>query len=584
MSGGEPSSIKQPCRCAARQPVLSLARVGVCRFCFDLKVYGLTERGNITFRKRRRFMEHLALYRKYRPSSFDDVYGQDHVTSVLKRESEEGRLSHAYLFCGPRGTGKTTCAKILAKAVNCESPVKGEPCGKCPSCLAIESETATDVVEMDAASNTGVDYIRDIKDEVTYTPALLKKRVYIIDEVHMLSSGAFNALLKTLEEPPAHVMFILATTEQHKLPATVVSRCQRFEFRRIPIDIIAARLSDIASKEKIELDPDAAQIIAKQASGGMRDAINLMELCAGGGSKIDPERVRDSLGISGIDLSANVARSVRYSDASGLFSSIDYVVSSSGDLSVFFSELVGFWRDMTVMRYSADESSYLELTDTEKKIVKDSSSLFTPEELLYHCSLLESAIFEMTRQPQIKRFIAEVTLLKMSDKKLVSSTESLLARIADLEDQIKLLKAGVPSADESMNDPETEGGTERPETKGFETVSNETAELSHVSEEKAEGSAVSEIGDPGEFISKIAASNASVGTIIQKAVLRIEGNQKLIITVGDSFSSTMLKRSDVLPLIKQSSVIAGLFEVTPEVEIILDEKAGDQIDVFSDFE
>ncbi|MBR3416849.1 MAG: DNA polymerase III subunit gamma/tau [Clostridia bacterium] len=528
-------------------------------------------------------MGHLALYRKYRPSSFDDVYGQDHVTSVLKRESEEGRLSHAYLFCGPRGTGKTTCAKILAKAVNCEFPVKGEPCGKCSSCLAIDSETATDVVEMDAASNTGVDYIRDIKDEVTYTPALLKKRVYIIDEVHMLSSGAFNALLKTLEEPPAHVMFILATTEQHKLPATVVSRCQRFEFRRIPIDIISARLSDIASKEKIDLDPDAAQIIAKQASGGMRDAINLMELCAGGGSKIDPGRVRDALGISGIDLSADVARSVKYSDAAGLFSAIDYVVSSSGDLSVFFGELIGFWRDMTVMRFSADDSSYLELTDTEKKIVKESSTLFTPEELLYHCGLLENAIMEMTRQPQIKRFVAEITLLKMSDKKLESSSDSLLARLAGLEDQIKLLKAGAAVPLETEKVPETVDHYDGPEVQEHEPSHDETEKTSSLTEEYSEESVSSEIGDPGEFISKIAESNASVGMILQKAVLKIEDNKKLIITVADGFSSSMLKRNDVMPLIKQSAVISGLFESPPEVEILLDEKSGDQIDVFSDF-
>ncbi|MBR7033020.1 MAG: DNA polymerase III subunit gamma/tau [Clostridia bacterium] len=522
--------------------------------------------------------EHLALYRKYRPASFEDVYGQDHVTSVLKKESEEGRLSHAYLFCGPRGTGKTTCAKILAKAVNCESPVRGDPCGKCPSCLSIESETATDVVEMDAASNTGVDYIRDIKDEVTYTPALLKKRVYIIDEVHMLTLGAFNALLKTLEEPPAHVMFILATTEQHKLPATVISRCQRFDFRRIPINIISKRLSDIASKEKIELDPDAAQMIAKQASGGMRDAINLMELCAGGGSKISVERVKDALGISGIDLSLNVAKAVKDSNSSELFSSIDYVVSSSGDLSVFFGELIAFWRDMTVMRYSSDDSSYLELTDSEKQIVKEASLLFSPEELLYQSSLLESAIFEMNRLPQIKRYIAEITLLKMSEKKLDSSPDSLLARIADIEDQIKLVKAGtvIPAKNDSEKtviepDKAEDTGSGRP---------SEKEEKPQADIEKKEDSSSSEIIDFGEFISKISSSNASVGTIIQGADLKVKKNNKLTITVRDSFSSMMLKRNDIIFLIKQSAVTSGIFDVSPEVEIILQENSGDQIDAF----
>ncbi|MBQ6262906.1 MAG: DNA polymerase III subunit gamma/tau [Clostridia bacterium] len=526
-------------------------------------------------------MEHLALYRKYRPASFDDVYGQDHVTSVLRRESEEGKLSHAYLFCGPRGTGKTTCAKILAKVVNCDSPVRGDPCGKCPSCKAIESESATDVVEMDAASNTGVDYIRDIKEEVTYTPALLKKRVYIIDEVHMLSPGAFNALLKTLEEPPAHVMFILATTEQHKLPATVVSRCQRFDFRRIPINVIAARLSAIASDEHIDLDADAAQMIAKQASGGMRDAINLMELCACAGSRIDSERVRESLGIAGIDLSLKVAKAVRNSDPSGLFSAVDYVVSSSGDLSVFFGELIAFWRDMTVMRYSAEDSSYLELTDTEKQTVKEASEMFTQEELLYHSGLLESAVFEMNRLPQIKRYVAEITLLKMSEKKLESSADSLLARIADLEDQIRLLNAGVlPEQKNGFPVDSVVTSIEEEKKRSVEEPKKQEALTpSSVEEEPAPY----EIGDPGEFISKVASSNTSVGAILQDATIKAINNKKLQITVGDGFSSIMLKRNEVLSLIKQSAVISGLFDVTPEVEI-LQEDNSDQIDAFSDFE
>ena len=527
-------------------------------------------------------MEHLALYRKYRPASFDDVYGQDHVTSVLRRESEEGKLSHAYLFCGPRGTGKTTCAKILAKVVNCDSPVSGDPCGKCPSCQAIESESATDVVEMDAASNTGVDYIRDIKEEVTYTPALLKKRVYIIDEVHMLSPGAFNALLKTLEEPPAHVMFILATTEQHKLPATVVSRCQRFDFRRIPINIIAARLLDIASNEHIDLDEDAAQMIAKQASGGMRDAINLMELCAGAGTRIDSERVRDALGIAGIDLSLKVAKAVKESDYSGLFSAIDYVASSSGDLSVFFGELIGFWRDMTVMRYSAEDSSYLELTDTEKRIVEEASLMFTSEDLLYHSGLLESAVFEMNRLPQIKRYIAEITLLKMSDKRLKSSSDSLLARISDLEDQIKLLNACAGPKEEvglSQDD-----GNVLVEEKRNESVDTSKDPVFSIKQAETDDPIPNEIIDPGEFISKVASLNASVGAILQGATLKSADNKKLQITVGDGFSSAMLKRNDVIPLIKQSAVISGLFDVTPEIEIMLEEKNSDQIDAFSDFE
>ena len=242
---------------------------------------------------------HQALYRKWRPQVFDDVYGQEHITSILKYETENHKFSHAYLFCGSRGTGKTTCAKILAKAVNCESPVNGSPCNKCASCMAVDSGAATDVLEMDAASNNGVENIRDIRDEVVYTPSSLKYRVYIVDEVHMLSGSAFNALLKTLEEPPSHVVFILATTELHKLPATIISRCQRFDFRRIATDTLVSRLSYIAERENISAQPEALRAIAKLAQGGMRDAISLLELCAGNHTTVTEELVAATVGSGG---------------------------------------------------------------------------------------------------------------------------------------------------------------------------------------------------------------------------------------------------------------------------------------------
>ena len=244
---------------------------------------------------------HQALYRKWRPQTFDDVCGQEHITSILKYEASKGNFNHAYLFCGSRGTGKTTCAKILAKVINCENPKDGNPCGECAACRSIDDGSATDVLEMDAASNNSVESIRDLRDEVVYPPTNLKYRVYIVDEVHMLSDSAFNALLKTLEEPPSYVVFILATTELHELPATIISRCQRFEFRRMPVEVLTARLEKIAAAENIDIEKGALQILAKQAQGGMRDAISLLDLCSGGsrGKRIDEDAVNDIVGISG---------------------------------------------------------------------------------------------------------------------------------------------------------------------------------------------------------------------------------------------------------------------------------------------
>lgn len=384
---------------------------------------------------------HQALYRKYRPSVFGDVHGQDHITSILKYEAANGSVSHAYLFSGSRGTGKTTCAKILAKSVNCLNLKDGNPCNECENCRAIDEGTTTDVLEMDAATNTGVDYIRDLRDNVMYTPAILKKRVYIIDEAHMLSDSAFNALLKTIEEPPDHVLFIFATTEQHKIPATIISRCQRFEFRRISINSLVDRLMYIAECEKINLTKEAAGVIAKTAQGGMRDAISLMELCAGADKNVTPEQVNKILGTSSYEKMCAVAKSIANKEYSVLFDTINEVVTSSKDILVFFADLTSFYRDMMVVKSSAN-SGYLELLDSEAKMVTEACSLFNMATLLYHVSLLDSAYLNMQRNPSTKRLCAEITLMKMCDPKLSESNEALLSRIATLEDKITLLSRG----------------------------------------------------------------------------------------------------------------------------------------------
>lgn len=376
---------------------------------------------------------HQALYRKWRPQTFDEVCGQEHITSILKYETEHRKFSHAYLFCGSRGTGKTTCAKILAKAVNCESPVGGSPCNRCAACLAIDAGTATDVLEMDAASNNGVDNIRDIRDEVVYMPSSLKYRVYIVDEVHMLSGSAFNALLKTLEEPPAHVVFILATTELHKLPSTIISRCQRFDFRRISTQVLSDRLAYISEQENIEYDPEALRLISKQALGGMRDAISLLELCAGARQKITPALVEDTIGSGGREELEQTVRAIANANFDAMFATIDSVVRSSKDVSVFWQDLTSFYRDMLVIKTTASAEKYLDLTQTETERLKKTAELFTKETLLYHCRVLDDTYYMMQHSTATKRMLAEMALLKLCDVSLDASNDALLSRISKLE-------------------------------------------------------------------------------------------------------------------------------------------------------
>lgn len=490
---------------------------------------------------------HQALYRKYRPRSFDDVCGQDHITSVLRHEAQNSLFSHAYLFCGPRGTGKTTCAKILAKVLNCENPENGNPCGKCFSCRSIDEGNATDVLEMDAASNTGVDYIRDIKNEVSFAPAALKKRVYIIDEVHMLSIGAFNALLKTLEEPPEHAVFILATTEFHKLPATIVSRCQRFDFRRIKTDVIASRLLHIAKTESIALEENAAKIIAKQSLGGMRDAISMLELCAAGGCDVTAERVSDILGLTGIEILYKSAVAAARNDVSTIFSIIKNVDSSSKDISVYWAELTSFWRDMLVYNYlpEAERSSYLDYTDPELRLLADASRRFSPEALTYHFTLLDEAMKNISRLPQTKRLTAELTLIKMSDASLGQSNAALLSRISALEEKVSLLESGAAVQGEKTaetagkRDFTAEAGiSESPDEEGSKPQKN-----AKEPEDKLELRPISDISD---VVERFGAKNPQSRGFLEESNCFISpAGDKLVVRVPNRFSANMLSSDAV---------------------------------------
>ena len=370
-----------------------------------------------------------ALYRKWRPAFFDDVVGQEHITSILKSEVENGKLSHAYLFCGPRGTGKTTCAKIIAKAANCLSPENGNPCGKCEACLAIEAGTTTDVVEMDAASNNGVDSIRELRDGVVYTPADLKFRVYIIDEVHMLSISAFNALLKTLEEPPKHVLFILATTELHKIPATVLSRCQRFDFHRVALDAIVNRLRTVCAGEGITADTESLELIARLSQGGMRDSLNMLEYCAGDGGAITVNKAERLLGAASRTLLSALTNAVSAKDTARALAVIDEIHLSSRDIAVFWRELISFSRDMLI-------AVSTKMQGVKDEVLRASASAFSLPKLLYVLGIFMNAEADMQKNPSGARLYAEMALIRACDSSLSEDTSALLERISALEDKL----------------------------------------------------------------------------------------------------------------------------------------------------
>lgn len=381
-----------------------------------------------------------ALYRKWRPQVFSDVSGQSHITDTLMNEISSGRLSHAYLFTGSRGTGKTTCAKILAKAVNCLNPQNGSPCNECMICRGIDDGSILDVTEIDAASNNSVDNIRDLRDEVNFTPAAAKYRVYIIDEVHMLSSGAFNALLKTLEEPPEHVLFILATTEVQKLPATILSRCQRFDFRRIPPEDIAARLMTVAKNENLQLTEDAALLIARVSDGALRDALSILDQCAGYNEPITITTVSNAAGLLGKDYLFELSDAILNGDSSSVLSIIDRLHASSCDMERLMSELVNHFRNIMIAKTTRNPEKFIVCTPDELERYVNNGKSITYGSVLHVMETLCKEASQLKYSAH-QRAQTEATLIRLCSPALSNDTEAIVRRLDELESQLMLMKA-----------------------------------------------------------------------------------------------------------------------------------------------
>ncbi|MBQ6843653.1 MAG: DNA polymerase III subunit gamma/tau [Agathobacter sp.] len=382
-------------------------------------------------------MSYTALYRKFRPQEFEDVKGQDHIVTTLKNQIKADRIGHAYLFCGTRGTGKTTVAKIFAKAVNCEHPVDGSPCGECAICKAIANGSSMNVIEIDAASNNGVDNIRQIREEVTYRPTEGKFKVYIIDEVHMLSSGAFNALLKTLEEPPAYVIFILATTEAHKIPITILSRCQRYDFHRISIDTIAGRLMDLMQEEQVDVEERAIRYVAKAGDGSMRDALSLLDQCIAFhlGETLTYENVLEVLGAVDTEIFSKLLRQIINKDIAGAINTLDSLVDEGREMGQMVNDFTWYLRNLLLLQSSDDMEDVLDMSREHLNALKEESEMVKPEVLMRYIRIF-SELGNQIKYATQKRILIEIAIIKLCKPQMEKDYESVLDRIASIEAKI----------------------------------------------------------------------------------------------------------------------------------------------------
>lgn len=383
-------------------------------------------------------MSYTALYRKFRPDCFEDVKGQEHIVTTLRNQVKAERVGHAYLFCGTRGTGKTTIAKIFAKAVNCEHPIEGSPCGECASCRSIAAGASMNVIEIDAASNNGVDNIREIVEEVSYSPAEGRYKVYIIDEVHMLSIGAFNALLKTLEEPPSYAIFILATTEVHKIPITILSRCQRYDFRRITIDTITARLQELMEAEQIQVEEKALRYVAKTADGSMRDALSLLDQCIAFhfGQELTYDKVLDVLGAVDTEVFGRLLVHVLQRDVNGCISLLEEIVMQGRELAQFVTDFTWYLRNLLLVKSSEDIEDVIDVSSDNLARLREEAGMMETDAIMRYIRIF-SELSGQIRYAAQKRILIEIALIKLCRPEMERDYESVLERIRAVEEKIE---------------------------------------------------------------------------------------------------------------------------------------------------
>lgn len=500
-------------------------------------------------------MSYTALYRKFRPQEFEDVKGQEHIVTTLKNQIKADRIGHAYLFCGTRGTGKTTVAKIFAKAVNCEHPVDGSPCGECPTCKAIADGSSMNVIEIDAASNNGVDNIRQIREEVAYRPTEGKFKVYIIDEVHMLSAGAFNALLKTLEEPPAYVIFILATTEAHKIPITILSRCQRYDFHRISIDTIAGRLMDLMEEEQIEVEEKAIRYVAKAGDGSMRDALSLLDQCIAFhiGETLTYDNVLEVLGAVDTEVFSRLLRQILAKDITGAVATLDTLVDEGREMGQMVTDFTWYLRNLLLLQSSDDMEEVLDMSKEHLAALKEEAQLVKPEVLMRYIRIF-SELSNQIKYASQKRILIEIAIIKLCKPQMEKDYESVMDRLASIEAKIAngIPVAAVPQANVGgvgvqSDSLKTAGSVAQPQLP--KAIPEDIRQVI-----KNWKSILSEIG-------------AITKTYLSKAVPSLGGNQELLLVLDDANAYEYLSenRSDCIDNLKE--IIAKRIGKEVEVDV-----------------
>ena len=487
-----------------------------------------------------------ALYRKYRPRFFRDVAGQEHITSVLSKEVSEKTFGHAYLFTGSRGIGKTTCAKILAKAVNCPYEKDGEPCGECEICRGIDDGSLLDITEMDAASNRNIDDIRDLRSEANFTPAVAKYRVYIIDEAHMLTKEAANALLKIMEEPPEHVIFILATTEVHRLPATILSRCMRFDYRRMPPEVIAERVKFVCRMEHIDIDDDGAMLIGKLADGGMRDALSLLDICRSSDETVTAETVSRCAGLAGREYLFELADKIAENNVSAVLETVDKLYEGSADVSRICDELINHFRNLMIVSCAKDAFAILKVMPNEMVRIEKQAKEFSQAEIFRIVSVLQDTLVKMSKSAS-KRLEFELALVKLCSPALSQNQEALIARIEKLEKEIILLKArGVAPA--AAQAPVFEPVQKEEPAPVYGEILPE--EPKPVPEETASSEPVFENWE--EVVDIIKGKNRMLYSFLENSKAYLVGGRVLIDSQNDFFIDYMQKTGDAKEVIKNA--------------------------------